>query len=265
MVVMGGLALLSVGPLACGFVPSSLGTNTPQGNPVSALRGAAFQSDSMHPTNSCSRAGMALCAVATVLLLRSAAAAHRRAATGRTVRACDGNYGEHLGVPSDSYVVLGLAHCFEQVQGKLTDVYVLEPVSASTVEVIENGAQTSYEAFVGTTVGEILAQDANAFPAELLCGKSDVRFGERLEFRTGCAARTWMREHASEVVKKLAPVGQVRTGFNTSTEHKRILNFVHEVKDSDNIKQDMSIDAYGREADAEESDEMAAIEDLYNA
>eukprot|EP00929_Paragymnodinium_shiwhaense_P017033 TRINITY_DN1258_c0_g3_i1.p1 TRINITY_DN1258_c0_g3~~TRINITY_DN1258_c0_g3_i1.p1 ORF type:complete len:306 (+),score=86.81 TRINITY_DN1258_c0_g3_i1:130-1047(+) len=178
-------------------------------------------------------------------------------------------YGDDLSVPADSFVALGLAHCFEQVeQGKLKDVYVLEPIAASTVEVINNGAQTSYETFIGTTVGEVLSQDTSAFPKELLDGHDEVQWGDNLEFRTGCAARTWMRDHAKDVVMKLVPKGEVKGDFNTSTEHKRILNFVNEVKDSDNIKQDMSIDVYGREDDesAEGDDALAAqIEELSNA
>eukprot|EP00929_Paragymnodinium_shiwhaense_P017030 TRINITY_DN1258_c0_g1_i1.p2 TRINITY_DN1258_c0_g1~~TRINITY_DN1258_c0_g1_i1.p2 ORF type:complete len:277 (+),score=86.11 TRINITY_DN1258_c0_g1_i1:197-1027(+) len=177
-------------------------------------------------------------------------------------------YGDDLSVPAESFVALGLAHCFEQVeQGKLKDVYVLEPIAASTVEVINNGAQTSYEAFYGTTVGEVLGQDTSALPKELLCGHEEVQWGDNLEFRTGCAARTWFRDHAKEVVMKIIPKGEVKGDFNTSTEHKRILNFVNEVKDSDNIKQDMSIDVYGREDDdAAEGDEALAaqIEELSN-
>lgn len=183
-------------------------------------------------------------------------------ATSSVVRQC-GNYGEDLAVPEDSFCVLGLAHCFETVDGQLQDVWVLEPVAASTVEVIDNGAQTSYETFVGTTVGHILAQDLTAFPESLANGH-EARFCDNLQFRTGCAARTWMRDHASTVVRNLAPLGEVRTDFNTSTEHKRILNFVHEVKDSDNIKQDMSIDVYGRDEDGEGDGADSQIAELYN-
>jgi len=172
-------------------------------------------------------------------------------------------HGEDLSVPDDAFVVLGLAHCFEQGEGKLQDVFLLEPVSASTVEVVDNGAATSYETFIGTTVGQVLKKDASAFPAELLCGH-EARWADTLEFRTGCAARTWMRDHARDVVRRLVPDGEVKTGFNTSTEHKRILNFVNEVNDSDNIKQDMSIDVYGREDEEAKDGVDSQIADLYN-
>mmetsp|Transcript_24120 Transcript_24120/g.55701 ORF Transcript_24120/g.55701 Transcript_24120/m.55701 type:complete len:252 (+) Transcript_24120:90-845(+) len=179
------------------------------------------------------------------------------------------SHGEDLAVAHDSFVVLGLAHCFKRGEtgNKLQDVYVLEPVSASTVEVVNNGAETSYESFVGTTVQEILSEDVSKVPAELLGGHDadEVMFAEDLEFRTGCAARTWMRDHAQEVVMKLVPTGEVQSDFNTSTRNKRILDFVNEVKDSDNIKQDLSIDVYGRSEEDAEDDGNEDIEALYNA
>mmetsp|Transcript_62141 Transcript_62141/g.115296 ORF Transcript_62141/g.115296 Transcript_62141/m.115296 type:complete len:248 (-) Transcript_62141:153-896(-) len=186
----------------------------------------------------------------------------------RATRVARKAHGEDLSVAHDSFVVLGLAHCFkrEEASNKLKDVYVLEPVSASTVEVVNNGAETSYESFIGTTVKDVLSEDVSSLPEELLCGHeaSEVLFAEDLEFRTGCAARTWKRDHAKDVVMKLVPAGEVQSEFNKSTRNKRILNFVNEVKDSDNIKQDMSIDVYGR-SDEDAEDDEGDIEALYNA
>lgn len=45
------------------------------------------------------------------------------------------------------------------------------------------------------------------------------------------------------------PLGQTRTKFNFNLDEKRVLNFENEVSDDDNIKQDMSIDVYGRKDD----------------
>ena len=42
------------------------------------------------------------------------------------------------------------------------------------------------------------------------------------------------------------PLHAVRNNFNFSTDQRRVLNFEHIVSESDNIKQDMSIDVYGR-------------------
>ena len=48
------------------------------------------------------------------------------------------------------------------------------------------------------------------------------------------------------------PLGVVRDNFNYNTEQKRVLNFEHVVSEADNIKQDLSIDVYGR-AEKEEA------------
>ena len=67
-------------------------------------------------------------------------------------------------------------------------------------------------------------------------------------------------------MEKLQPeltLGDVRGGedFNFNLEHKRVLNHTFEPDDADNIKQDMSIDVYGREDDKKD----ASVEALYNA
>ena len=50
------------------------------------------------------------------------------------------------------------------------------------------------------------------------------------------------------------PLGQSKSNFNFNLDEKRVLNFENEVSDADNIKQDMSIDVYGRqEEEAAES------------
>lgn len=52
------------------------------------------------------------------------------------------------------------------------------------------------------------------------------------------------------------PLGGQRSGFNFNLDDKRVMNMVSEVKDEDNIKQDMSIDVYGRK-EAEEKEVRA--------
>ncbi len=42
------------------------------------------------------------------------------------------------------------------------------------------------------------------------------------------------------------PLGQVRSKFNFNLDEKRVLNMENIVNDADNVKQDMSIDVYGR-------------------
>lgn len=55
------------------------------------------------------------------------------------------------------------------------------------------------------------------------------------------------------------PVGVVRSDFNYKIEDKRVLNHENDVKDEDNIKQDLSIDVYGRKKDDEEENEIAKL------
>lgn len=59
----------------------------------------------------------------------------------------------------------------------------------------------------------------------------------------------------------------IRSDWNFNLEDKRILNMDYEVSDSDNIKQDISIDVYGRkdEEGEEVPEEEKAIQSLYNA
>lgn len=46
--------------------------------------------------------------------------------------------------------------------------------------------------------------------------------------------------------RDIVPLGKVRSNWNFSLEDKRVLNFVNVVSDEDNIRQDLSIDVYGR-------------------
>eukprot|EP00983_Pelagomonas_calceolata_P075404 1152999-Pelagomonas_calceolata.AAC.2 len=55
--------------------------------------------------------------------------------------------------------------------------------------------------------------------------------------------------------RDLVPLGGQRGGFNFNLDDKRVMNMTNEVKDEDNIKQDMSIDVYGRK----EADEKKAV------
>lgn len=56
------------------------------------------------------------------------------------------------------------------------------------------------------------------------------------------------------------PLGSSRSKFNYNLDEKRVLNMENVVNDQDNIKQDMSIDVYGRkdDSDNEQEDEPAS-------
>lgn len=56
----------------------------------------------------------------------------------------------------------------------------------------------------------------------------------------------------------IVPPGTSRSDWNFSLEFKRVLNFENVVTDDDNVKQDMSIDVYGRKKEEEEEEAAAA-------
>ena len=78
---------------------------------------------------------------------------------------------------------------------------------------------------------------------------------------------SWSREELRRTMQPftrfccsdLVPLGQTRTKFNFNLDEKRVLNFENVVSDDDNIKQDMSIDVYGRQ-DKEETAEPTVAE-----
>ncbi|KAH9293776.1 hypothetical protein KI387_041026, partial [Taxus chinensis] len=137
------------------------------------------------------------------------------------------------------------------------------PIPASGLECMYNGGATSYKHVVGSTLGVVLKEDVNLLPEEFRTGV----FAEKFERRAKAASRTWKREYPQGNLMHLAPIGVVKGGFNFSLQDKRILGVVHEVKDEDNIKQDLSIDVYGRkkqEREAEKKDDESLISALYN-
>jgi len=175
-----------------------------------------------------------------------------RSVTARNSPMQSADYASSLG--KDQYLVIGLAHCFEKNEdGKLQDMMLLEPVNAPAMECMAVGARTSFKQVAGVTYGEALSRDVNAFPEEF----RTARFCEKWAYRCEAAARTWMRPHAQDNLMDLVPLGGQRGGFNFNLDDKRVMNMTNEVKDEDNIKQDMSIDVYGRK----EADEKKAAEE----
>eukprot|EP00245_Coleochaete_scutata_P006385 TRINITY_DN20812_c0_g1_i1.p1 TRINITY_DN20812_c0_g1~~TRINITY_DN20812_c0_g1_i1.p1 ORF type:complete len:289 (+),score=56.63 TRINITY_DN20812_c0_g1_i1:110-868(+) len=163
---------------------------------------------------------------------------------------------------SDSdYIAVGLAHCFvKDENAKLQDHFVIEAIPAGGLECMENGGVTCFKFVTGTTLGKVLKQDASVLPEEFRA----ARFSDEFDFRAKCASRTWKRQHPQENLMHLAPEGKVRSDFNFNLDDKRILNVENEVNDSDNIKQDLSIDVYGRKEETSEA-EAPSVEALYNA
>ena len=60
--------------------------------------------------------------------------------------------------------------------------------------------------------------------------------------------------------RDIVPLGSTRNKFNYNLDEKRVLNMENVVKDEDNIKQDMSIDVYGRKDSDSESDEPEIVQ-----
>lgn len=180
-----------------------------------------------------------------------------------TIRHCSPRsaLGENPDWNDDDYIVVGLAHCFRQDEsGKLQDAFLIEPISASSVECMENGGVTCYLHATATTLGVALQLDPSLLPPEF----ASASFCEDFDFRSKCASRTWKRDHAVKNLMNLVPKGRVRSDYNFSVADKRVLNKKTEVSDSDNIKQDLSIDVYGRKAE-EKQEADSQIASLYNA
>ena len=61
-----------------------------------------------------------------------------------------------------------------------------------------------------------------------------------------CVTRVSALEDDNADRRDIVPLGSKRGKFNYNLDEKRVLNFENVVNDDDNIKQDMSIDVYGR-------------------
>lgn len=58
--------------------------------------------------------------------------------------------------------------------------------------------------------------------------------------------------------RDIVPLGKARSQWNFCLEDKRVLNMVNVVSDEDNVKQDISIDVYGRQKKEEVAAALAA-------
>jgi phosphatidylinositol glycan class S len=190
----------------------------------------------------------------------------RRAACRAAADENEGEYGANpdASLRGEHFLAVGRAHCFALDQaGKLQDKFVIEPLPAGAYEAMTCGSKTSYTHVVGVTWAQVAGMDAAELPEEM----READFCEDFEFRAKAALRTWQRQHAMEKLQPELTLGDVRGGedFNFNLEHKRVLNHTFEPDDADNIKQDMSIDVYGREDDKKDDKKDASVEALYNA
>ncbi len=125
-----------------------------------------------------------------------------------------------------SYLLLGLAHCFWKEAGELTELLIIEPIPTATLGPLLQGMPTAYAVLRATTLGEATQVMAEYFPTAQPCPD----FWERAI----ASARTFQRQ--PQAMTYLA-VGQERRDLNFSLERKRILNSRRSVRDSDNVRQ----------------------------
>lgn len=65
--------------------------------------------------------------------------------------------------------------------------------------------------------------------------------------------------------RDIVPLGMVKSSFNYDTSDMRVLNMENQVSDTDNIKQDMSIDVYGRKEEEDAKQDGDDIDSLLAA
>ena len=89
----------------------------------------------------------------------------------------------------------GLAHCFEKNDdGKLSEVFVIEPISANSLECMAAGGRTCFKHVFSLLLSDALTRDKSALPAEFAA----ARYCEEFEIRCDSCARTWLRPHAMD-------------------------------------------------------------------
>ncbi len=138
----------------------------------------------------------------------------------------------------------------------------MEPLTAGTLECLALGVPTSYKRVMGLTCADLFLGDNLRAPAginiealrPLAKAGEVVSECEDMLVRSMAAARTFKRRVEAQII----PLGEVADDFNFNTEKKRVLNQVFEPSFADNVKQDKSIDVYGR-ADDEFNDEVAKL------
>ncbi|CAM9829824.1 unnamed protein product [Pylaiella littoralis] len=166
----------------------------------------------------------------------------------------------------DDYVSFGIACCFVMNDNlKLDEYYVYEPLTAATLETIASSQSlpTSYKRVTAFHCKDIFIGPPSrptgiqVEKLKILDQGLDAHICENVLERTLAAARTYKRR----VEAQMCGYGDILDGFNFSTERKRILNHKFEPSFDDNVKQDKSIDVYGREEE-EVSKQVADLENI---
>mmetsp|Transcript_19979 Transcript_19979/g.62839 ORF Transcript_19979/g.62839 Transcript_19979/m.62839 type:complete len:211 (+) Transcript_19979:36-668(+) len=159
---------------------------------------------------------------------------------------------------AENYIALGLAKVFMlNGGGSPTAQYLVEPLTAATLETLQLGVPTSYCRVLALTCGDLFDDVAEpssvnlASLATLTADYEDVKLCEDMIERATAAARTFRRRvEATQFI----PVYQTSEDLNFNTDRKRIMDFHFEPSFDDNVKQHSSIDVYGR---TDDSDDLA--------
>lgn len=186
----------------------------------------------------------------------------RKAVAAKASHAPIAKMDENLDSPMEleDYLVLGLSVCFRKEKGKLVEAKQVEPIAPQSLECMSYGASTSFERVTAVTLGEAMAfaHGTKDLPDALACGQ----LCEAFLYRAEAAARCWKRPYPEEMLMALVPLGSVKEfGTFDCENNPRVLNAEHVVSDADNVKQDLSIDVYGRKEAAEEKGEE--VEDAH--
>jgi hypothetical protein len=132
---------------------------------------------------------------------------------------------------ADDYIVIGVATCFFRDDDGVREVKAIEPIPSSALEALMKGIPTSYQIAAATTIGALIAGDVPQIPATF---PGDCQLGSEFAYRCIASARTYKRRKEAQAFIAL---GETYTGFNYSTERKRILNADRVVTKDDNVKQ----------------------------
>ncbi len=135
-----------------------------------------------------------------------------------------------IDLPSDSYLVLGVATCYLRHDGETIELQIIEPIPSAYLETVLNGIATSYSILWSTTLAEALADPTASLSADLSTAQPCEDFVERAQ----AAARSYIHRPTA---KTLLPPDAPFTEVNYSTDKKRILNPKNKVSKSDNVKQ----------------------------
>ena len=168
---------------------------------------------------------------------------------------------EDVDIPQylDDYLVLGVSVCFRKEKGKgLVEARQIEPIAPQSLECMTFNAPTSFVQVTAVTLGDALAylHGTKEIPDCLKEGE----LCEYFQYKAEAAARCWKRPYPEEMLMGLVPLGSVKKYGKFDVEnYPRVLNVERVVTDSDNVKQDLSIDVYGRTEDGEEVEEDAHI------